>query len=125
MKTTFVSALLVSTLLVIAFAIVLPSNLQAATQKEIDPSPAGEEMVLMVKVFGLLPDGPHSDVLLPVINVSTSLLNPEETTVWQEIDVTGHNQRKKNASPEQLMVAWRKISDMVGRMLVKELSQTR
>jgi hypothetical protein len=51
--------------------------------------------------------------------------NTEQTAVWQETDVTGPNKNKKNASPEQLMVAWRKISDMVGRVLAKELSQKR
>lgn len=125
MKTGLISALLMSVLLLIALAIGLPSNLQGATEKDIDQSPGGEEMVLIVNVFELIADGPHSDVRVPIINVSVSLLNPEETTVWQETDVTGQNKRKRNASPEQLTAAWRKISDMVGRMLVKELSQKR
>ena len=122
MKTVLIPALLTSVLLFVTLAIVLPSNLQAATQKDIDQSSAGDEMVLIVNVSGLIADGPHSDVLVPIINVRTSLLNPQETVVWQE---TGHNTRKRNASPEQLRAAWTKISDTVGRMLVKELSQKR
>ena len=119
------SAILRSVFLFVVFAIVLPLNLQAATQKDIDHSPAGDEMLLIVSVSGLIPDGPHSDVLVPIINVRASLLNPQEAVVWQETDVTGHNTGKRSASPEQLRAAWAKISDMVGRMLVKELSQKR
>ena len=125
MKTGFISGLLISVLLLIALAMGLHSNLQAASQQDFGQSPAREEMVLIVNVSGLIADGPHGDVLVPIINVSASLLNPEETAVWQEADVTGHNKRKRNASPEQLTAAWTKISDMVGRMLVKELSQKR
>lgn len=122
MKKELISALLTSVFLFVALAIVLPSNLQAATQTDIDQSPTGDEMVLIVNVSALIPDGPYSDVLVPIINVRAGLLNPQETVVWQE---TGHNTRKTNASPEHLRAAWTEISDMVGRMLVKELSQKR
>ncbi len=124
MRTRLILGLLMPTLLFLALPI-LHSDLHAANQKDTDQTPKGEEMVLVVNVYGLMTNGPHSEVRVPIINVSTSLLNPEQTAVWQEIDVTGHDKGKKNASPEQLMVAWRKISDMVGRVLVKELSQKR
>ena len=121
MKIELISALLRSVFLFVAFVIVLPLNLQAAQQGS-DQSPAADEMVLIVNVSALVADGPHSDVLVPIINVRASLLNPQETVVWQE---TGHNTRNRNTSPEQLRAAWTKISDLVGRMLVKELSQKR
>ena len=122
MKTELISALLRTWFLFVALAIVLPSNLQAASEKDIGQSRVGDEMVLIVNVSGLIADGPHSDVLVPIINVRTSLLDPQETVLWQE---TGHNTHKRNASAEQITAAWKKVSDMVGRMLVKELSQKR
>jgi len=125
MKTRVILGLLISALLLLALPIALPSNLQAATQKDTNQTSEDEEMVLVVNVYGLTADGPYSDVRVPIINVSTSLLNPDQTAVWQETDVTGHNKRRRNASPDQLTAAWTKISDMVGRMLVKELSKKR
>lgn len=119
----------------------LPSILQTEFEKTVrsqgqfrvvdEHSPADAELVLVVNTYGLSQAQGFSAVLYPMINVSASLRKSDGTVAWQRTDYvtpqnkensSGHEFDEYVAKPDQLKASWSKVSGIVSRMLVKELS---